>query len=75
MKILIAFNRAPYDNTDVSWNGLRLAAKLVDGGSDVRIFLMNDAVDRARDGLHHFRAQAQVPASCGVSAMASKTLA
>lgn len=49
MKILILFNREPYDNTDVTWNGLRLADKLVDGGSEVRLFLMNDAVDMARD--------------------------
>jgi uncharacterized protein involved in oxidation of intracellular sulfur len=49
MKILILFNREPYDSTDVTWNGLRLADKLVDGGSEVRIFLMNDAVDMARD--------------------------
>lgn len=49
MKILIIFNREPYDNTDVTWNGLRLAGKLVDGGSVVRLFLMNDAVDMARD--------------------------
>jgi uncharacterized protein involved in oxidation of intracellular sulfur len=25
MKILIIFNHEPYDNTDVTWNGLRLA--------------------------------------------------
>lgn len=49
MKILIIFNREPYDNTDVTWNGLRLADKLAEGGSDVRLFLMNDAVDLARD--------------------------
>ena len=49
MKILIIFNREPYDSTDVTWNGLRLAGKLVDGGHEVRIFLMNDAVDMARD--------------------------
>lgn len=49
MKILIIFNREPYDNTDVTWNGLRLAEKLVESGSQVRIFLMNDAVDLARD--------------------------
>lgn len=49
MKILIVFNREPYDNTDVTWNGLRLAEKLVESGSQVRIFLMNDAVDMARD--------------------------
>ncbi len=49
MKILIIFNHEPYDGTDVTWNGLRLADKLVEGGSEVRIFLMNDAVDLARD--------------------------
>lgn len=49
MSVLIVFNREPYDSTDVTWNGLRLAAKLREGGQDVRIFLMNDAVDLARD--------------------------
>lgn len=49
MKVLIIFNREPYDNTDVTWNGLRLAGQLVESGQDVRIFLMNDAVDMARD--------------------------
>jgi len=49
MKILIIFNREPYDNTDVTWNGLRLAGKLRETGHDVRIFLMNDSVDMARD--------------------------
>lgn len=49
MKILIIFNREPYDGTDVTWNGLRLAEKLLESGKEVRIFLMNDAVDLARD--------------------------
>ncbi len=49
MKTLIIFNRQPYDNTDVTWNGLRLADKLLDAGQTVRIFLMNDSVDMARD--------------------------
>jgi uncharacterized protein involved in oxidation of intracellular sulfur len=49
MKILIVFNREPYDNTDVTWNGLRLADKLREAGQEVRIFLMNDSVDMARD--------------------------
>jgi len=49
MKILIIFNREPYDNTDVSWNGLRLAETLRKNGQEVRIFLMNDSVDMARD--------------------------
>ncbi len=49
MKVLIIFNRVPYDNTDVTWNGLRLAETLRKKGEEVRIFLMNDAVDMARD--------------------------
>lgn len=49
MKILIIFNHEPYNGTDVTWNGLRLAGKLAEGGNEVRIFLMNDAVDLARD--------------------------
>ena len=49
MKILIVFNREPYDNTDVTWNGLRLADKLQEARQEVRIFLMNDSVDMARD--------------------------
>ncbi len=49
MKILIIFNREPYDQTDVTWNGLRLAGKLLEAGQEVRIFLMNDAVDMARE--------------------------
>ena len=39
MKTLIIFNREPYDNTDVTWNGLRLAETLRANGSEVRIFL------------------------------------
>jgi len=49
MKVLILFNREPYDGTDVTWNGLRLAGALQKNGQEVRIFLMNDAVDMARD--------------------------
>ena len=49
MKILIIFNRQPYDNTDVTWNGLRLVGKLLETGQEIRIFLMNDSVDIARD--------------------------
>lgn len=46
---LLVFNRNPYDGTDVTWNGLRLADKLLDAGLEVNIFLMNDSVDLARD--------------------------
>ncbi|MBN8455861.1 DsrE family protein [Accumulibacter sp.] len=49
MKVLLIFNHAPYDSTDLAWNGLRLADKLVDAGNDVRLFLMNEAVDMARN--------------------------
>ncbi len=49
MSVLIIFNREPYDNTDVTWNGLRLAKTLVKNKAEVRIFLMNDSVDMARD--------------------------
>ena len=49
MKVLIVFNREPYDNTDVTWNGLRLAETLRKKGHEIRIFLMNDSVDMARD--------------------------
>ncbi|MEA4996376.1 MAG: DsrE family protein, partial [Petrimonas sp.] len=48
-KILIIYNQNPYDGTDVTWNGLRLAETLHRNGQSVRIFLMNDAVDMARD--------------------------
>lgn len=49
MNILIIFNRQPYDDTDVTWNGLRLANKLLEEGNEIRIFLINDSVDMARN--------------------------
>lgn len=49
MSILIILNRVPYDGTDVTWNSLRLAEKLFEAGQEIRIFLMNDAVDLARE--------------------------
>ena len=49
MNTLLIFNRPPYDGTDVTWNGLRLAEQLLQLNIEVRIFLMNDAVDLARD--------------------------
>ena len=49
MKVLLILNREPYDGTDVTWNALRLAWKLLEKGNEVRIFLMNDAVDLARN--------------------------
>ncbi len=47
--ILLVFNRTPYDGTDVTWNGLRLAEHLIKTNSRVQIFLMNDSVDLARE--------------------------
>lgn len=38
MKILIIFNREPYDNTDITWNGLRLAETLRNGGHESESF-------------------------------------
>lgn len=49
MKVLIILNQAPYDNTDVNYNALRLANTLLEMKHEVRLFLMNDAVDMARD--------------------------
>ena len=49
MNTVIIFNRQPYDGTDITWNGLRLADALLDRAIKVRVFLMNDSVDLARD--------------------------
>ena len=49
MKILIVFNHQPYDGSDVAYNGLRLAKNLHERGEELRIFLMNDSVDLARE--------------------------
>ena len=51
MNTLIIFNHQPYDGTDVTWNGLRLAETLLSAGVEICLFLMNDSVDLARDAL------------------------
>ena len=51
MATLLILNHQPYDGTDVTWNALRLARQLNNDGVAVRIFLMNDSVDLARDGI------------------------
>jgi len=51
MKLLLVLNRSPSDGTDVTWNALRLLAKAQEAGMAVRVFLMNEAVDLAREGL------------------------
>ncbi len=47
--ITIILNHEPYDGSDITWNALRLASTLHKNGEKVNIFLMNDAVDIARD--------------------------
>ncbi|MDP2675011.1 MAG: DsrE family protein [Dehalococcoidia bacterium] len=49
--LLLVINRAPYDGTDVVWNALRLAGSAAEAGMRVRLFLMNDGVDLAREGV------------------------
>jgi len=49
MKTLLIFNHQPYDGSDIAWNALRLAKTLFEKGGEVRIFLMNDSVDLARN--------------------------
>jgi uncharacterized protein involved in oxidation of intracellular sulfur len=49
MKTLLVSNRNPHDGTDVTWNALRLGERLLDRGTELRIFLMNDSVDLAKE--------------------------
>lgn len=51
MKTLLVLNRNPYDGTDVTWNTLRLGEKLLEKGAELRIFLMNDSIDIAKEGV------------------------
>jgi len=51
MKTLLVLNRNPYDGTDVTWNALRLGEKLLEKGAELRIFLMNDSIDIAKEGV------------------------
>ncbi|MEX0800980.1 MAG: DsrE family protein [Dehalococcoidia bacterium] len=48
--LLLVISHAPYDGTDVVWNALRLAGTAREAGMAVRMFLMNDGVDLARQG-------------------------
>lgn len=49
MSVLMILNRLPYDGTDVTWNALRLASQLNQLEHEVHLFLMNDAVELARE--------------------------
>lgn len=46
---LFIFNNQPYDGSDKTYNALRLAKSLHHKGQKVKIFLMSDAVDMARE--------------------------
>jgi uncharacterized protein involved in oxidation of intracellular sulfur len=48
-KVLIILNDYPYDGSDKTWNALRLAEKLNSEKNIVRIFLINDSIDLAKD--------------------------
>ena len=49
--VLIIMGNPPYDGSDASWNALRLAGQLHKDGVSVRLFLVNDAVDLARESI------------------------
>lgn len=51
MKTLLVLNRNPYDGTDVTWNALRLGERLLDRRTELKIFLMNDSIDLAKEGV------------------------
>jgi len=46
---LFIFNHQPYDGSDATWNALRLAKAMHQKGESIKIFLMSDSVDMARD--------------------------
>ena len=48
-KVLIILNNYPYDGSDKTWNALRLAEQLNSEKHVVRIFLINDSIDLAKD--------------------------
>lgn len=48
MTLLAILNHPPYDGTDVTWNALRLIKQARATGMQVRVFLMNEAIDLAR---------------------------
>ena len=71
MKTLVILNDPPY-GTERSWNGLRLAASLSKrDGSDVRVFLLGDAVgcamanQKVPEGYYHLDRMVEVVARHG----------
>lgn len=51
MKALVVLNRNSYDGTDVTWNALRLVEQLLNLSVETRLFLMNDSIDLAKEGV------------------------
>ena len=51
MTMLVILNRKPDDPSDVTWNALRLVAQAIKDGVHARVFLMNEAVGLAQEGL------------------------
>jgi uncharacterized protein involved in oxidation of intracellular sulfur len=49
MRVLAILNDAPY-GSERTYNGLRLAGSLAKRGTDVRVFLIGDAVSAAKRG-------------------------
>lgn len=49
MSILMIINQQPYNGTDMVYNALRLAKNIHEKKQELKIFLMNDAVDLARN--------------------------
>ena len=47
--VLIILSHSPFDG-DTTWNALRLASTRQGQGHDVRLFVMNDAIDLVRQG-------------------------
>lgn len=48
MTLLVILTHQPFDGTDHAWNALRLAKEAQATGMQVRVFLMNEAIDVAR---------------------------
>jgi uncharacterized protein involved in oxidation of intracellular sulfur len=65
MKALMILNDAPY-GSEKTYNGLRLAASLARQGTEVRVFLIGDAVACAKSGQKvpsgHYNAQTMLGA-------------
>lgn len=48
MKLLLILSHPAYDGTDVAWNALRFGQTALEAGHQLRVFLLNLAVNIAR---------------------------